>query len=166
MAKGTFMRHMRQSNPLRRLIGLEVYIFAEDDTGRAFADQLCEKARQGVRVFIIYDSFGTRGFTGAEPEMFRRLRSCGAHVRVFHPTRPWECQYSWRPANRDHRKLLVIDGEIAGLGGLNIGREYGGSGLLPKKLKKNEYWRDNAIGVSGPKAASCSCILFGRHGIT
>ncbi|HET6250435.1 MAG TPA: phospholipase D-like domain-containing protein [Tepidisphaeraceae bacterium] len=133
----------------RRFIGLEVYIFAEDDTGRAFADLLCEKARQGLRVFVIYDAFGTRGFTGAEPAMFQRMRNCGARVQVFHPTRPWECLYSWRPANRDHRKLLVIDGDIAGLGGLNIGREYGGSGLVPKRLKKNEYWRDNAIGVTG-----------------
>jgi cardiolipin synthase len=136
----------------RRFIALEVYIFAEDDTGRAFADLLCEKARQGVRVFVVYDAYGTRGFTGAEPEMFQRMRNAGARVQAFHPTRPWECQFSWRPANRDHRKLLLIDGDIAGMGGLNIGREYGGSGLVPKKLKKNEYWRDNAIGIVGPGA--------------
>jgi cardiolipin synthase len=66
--------------------------------------------------------------------------------------RPWECSFSWRPVNRDHRKLLVIDGEIAGLGGLNIGRNYGASKLVPKKLRKCEYWRDNAIGVTGPGA--------------
>lgn len=136
----------------RRLIGLEVYIFADDDTGRAFADLLCQKAQEGVRVFVIYDSFGTRGLAGGEPAMFKRLRQCGARVQVFHPMRPWECTYSWRPVNRDHRKMLVVDGEVAGLGGLNIGGEYAGLWVGPSKLKACEFWRDNAIGLRGPGA--------------
>jgi len=136
----------------RRWIGLEVYTFADDDTGRAFADLLCRKAKQGVKVYIIYDSFGTRGAMGDEPEMFRRLRASGARVQVFHPTRPWECKYGWRAIHRDHRKLLVIDGEIAGLGGLNIGQEYAGSWIVPSKLESCEFWRDNAIGISGAGA--------------
>lgn len=111
----------------RRRICLEVYIFADDDTGHAFAEALCRKARDGVHVYVIYDSFGSRGFFGDEPEMFKEMRRNGVRLQQFHPMRPWECQYSWRPANRDHRKLLVVDHEIAGLGGVNIGTEYGGS---------------------------------------
>lgn len=136
----------------KRWIALEVYIFADDDTGRAFVDLLCQKARQGVRVYVLYDSFGTRGPAGAEPEMFQRLRASGARVQVFHPTRFWECQHSWRPANRDHRKLLVIDGEIAGLGGLNIGAEYAGSWVVPTRIDSCEFWRDTAVGIRGPGA--------------
>ena len=139
----------------KRVIGLEVYIFADDETGQAFADLLCKKAKEGVRVFVIYDSFGTRGFTGAEPEMFQRMRNAGAQVQVFHPMRPWECHYGWRPVNRDHRKLLVIDGSAAWLGGLNIGREYGGSWIKHRAKKKCQFWRDNAVSIYGP-----GCKLF------
>ncbi len=133
-----------------RRICLEVYIFADDDTGRAFADLLCEKARQGVKVFVIYDSFGSF-YTSAL--LFDRLKRNGVHVEVFHPIKPWECRYSWRPANRDHRKLLVIDDHIAGMGGLNIGREYAGSWIVPANDQHEaDFWRDNAIGISGPSA--------------
>jgi len=133
----------------KRYICLEVYIFASDDTGRAFADLLCEKAQQGVRVYVIYDAFGS---SAADWHMFKRLRRAGVRVQVFHPIRPWECQFSWRPFNRDHRKLLVIDDRIAGLGGLNIGDEYAGPWIVPHAPPPCGLWRDNAIGIVGPSA--------------
>src|SRR6266404_9606813 len=111
-----------------RIIFLEVYIFAGDDTGQAFADLLCAKARQGVRVYVIYDSLGCAG-TSSRP-MFRRMRRAGVRLQQFHPMLPWECNFGWRPFNRDHRKLLVIDRRIAGIGGLNIGAEYAGSWVV------------------------------------
>jgi len=134
----------------RRVIYLEVYIFASDDTGWAFANLLCEKARQGVRVFVIYDSFGS---WDTDRRLFKRLRASGVHVQEFHPIRPWEGNYSWRPANRDHRKLLVIDREIAGIGGLNIGAEYAGKWIVRRPSRRCEAWRDNAVGIVGPGAA-------------
>jgi len=134
----------------RRLICLEVYIFSSDETGRAFADLLCEKARQGVAVYVIYDDFGS---IGADPQMFKRMRQSGVHLALFHPLRPWKCQFSWRPINRDHRKLVVIDDQIAGLGGLNIGNEYAGSWIVPTPAKPCELWRDNAVGIVGPGAS-------------
>src|SRR5690349_5981171 len=69
----------------KRYICLEVYIFASDDTGRAFADLLCEKAQQGVRVYVIYDDFGS---SAADWHMFKRLRRSGVRVQIFHPIRP------------------------------------------------------------------------------
>jgi cardiolipin synthase A/B len=165
----------------RRRICLEVYIFADDDTGHAFADALCRRARDGLRVFVIYDSFGSRGIGGREPEMFRAMRHNGVRLEQFHPMRPWECQFSWRPANRDHRKLLLVDHDIAGMGGLNVGAEYAGSwvgraavsglgGGIATAVKSAvntaigsaageppadvcDFWRDNAIGIRGPGAA-------------
>jgi cardiolipin synthase len=160
----------------RRRICLEVYIFASDDTGRAFADLLCRKAMEGLKVYVIYDSFGS---IGSDNEMFYRMRRSGVTLAEFHPLSPWDCQHSWRPFNRDHRKLLLIDDDIAGLGGLNVGREYAGSwvvgngseglagGLLgsgagarndadhPQNAAEPQpcdFWRDNAIGLQGPSS--------------
>lgn len=128
---------------------VEMYIFAGDETGRAFADLLCRKASEGVRVYVIYDSFGS---IGTDREMFRRMQRAGAQVEQFHPIRPWEAQFGWRPANRDHRKLIVVDYDRAGLGGLNLGREYAGSWVIPSTGPDNDFWRDTAVGLTGPSA--------------
>ena len=133
----------------QRIICLEVYIFASDATGRAFADLLSEKARQGVRVFLIYDSFGSMGSDG---DMFRQMRRSGVRLQEFHPLLPWNARFSWRPVNRDHRKLLVIDNHIAGIGGLNIASEYAGSWIASSSADECEAWRDNAVGIVGPAA--------------
>jgi cardiolipin synthase len=147
----------------RHRICLEVYIFASDDTGRAFADLLCRKALEGVRVYVMYDSVGS---IATDRQMFRRMQRSGVHLEEFHPIRPWECRFSWRPANRDHRKLLVIDDELAGMGGLNVGREYAGSWIIDTSgvtgsgaqsgaqsgADASDFWRDNAIGLRGPVA--------------
>ncbi|HTW95789.1 MAG TPA: phospholipase D-like domain-containing protein [Tepidisphaeraceae bacterium] len=126
----------------RRLIGLEVYIFRGDQTGQAFANALCDRARRGVRVFVIYDSFGS---FDTDPQIFERMRSAGVRVIEFHPMWPWNCHHAWRPANRNHRKLLIVDDTIAGMGGLNIGDEYAGSGATLR-------WRDSAMAVVGPSS--------------
>jgi cardiolipin synthase len=130
-------------------ICLEVYIFASDHTGRAFADLLCHKSRQGVEVYLIYDSFGS---LGSDRAMFQQMRDAGIHLQAFHPIRPWENRFGWRPFNRNHRKLLVIDDNIVGMGGLNIGSEYAGSWIVPSDRDCCEFWRDNAIGIVGPAA--------------
>jgi cardiolipin synthase len=129
-------------------ICLEVYIFRDDDTGRAFVELLCKKARDGVSVYVIYDSVGS--FGSGEP-FFDRMRAAGIRLGEFHPVKPWRCLHGWRPFNRDHRKLLVIDDSIAGLGGLNVGKEYAGSWVV-RARKGDQPWRDNAIGIRGPRA--------------
>ena len=133
----------------KRLICLEVYIFASDETGRAFADLLCQKAQQGARVFVIYDSFGS---INSNAGMFHRMRNAGVRLEEFHPMHPWSTRFSWRPLNRDHRKLLVIDNHIAGIGGLNIGLEYSGSWIARGRRSECEAWRDNAVSIIGPGA--------------
>jgi cardiolipin synthase len=129
---------------------LEVYIFASDDTGRAFADLLSAKAREGVRVFLIYDSFGS---FASDKSIFLQMRRAGVDIRAFNPVRPWDCKYAWRPFNRDHRKLLIIDYDKAGMGGLNVGGNYAGSWVVQSStLCPSDFWRDNAIGIAGPGA--------------
>jgi cardiolipin synthase len=133
-----------------RRICLEVYIFADDDTGRAFSELLSKKAQQGLFVYVIYDSFGSMQ---SNRKMFDDMRRFGVRLREFHPIRPWDCQYGWRPFNRDHRKLLLVDDQIAGMGGLNVGREYAGSWVIDTGSgASTDFWRDNAIGIQGPGA--------------
>ena len=108
------------------LVCLEVYIFANDETGRIFTDLLCKRAREGVRVYVIYDDLGSMG----AGELFKRLAAAGVRLGKFHPVFPWELKFSWRPWNRNHRKLLVIDNELAGMGGLNLGANYAGSWVV------------------------------------
>ena len=141
---------LRGVKSARDQICLEAYIFHSDETGRAFADALAERASAGVRVFVIYDSFGS---IDSDPAMFLKMRRAGVHLAEFHPIRPWDTNHSWRPLNRDHRKLLVIDNKIAGLGGLNVGSEYG-SGFLSPRARRCDLWRDNAISIMGPGAAT------------
>jgi cardiolipin synthase len=139
----------------RKRICLEAYIFAADDTGCAFGELLAEKAKQGVRVFVIYDAFGSFGVQHLwreRPIIFETMRRSGVRLAEFHPTRPWEGRYSWRPVNRDHRKLLVIDDDLAGLGGLNVGGEYAGSWVVHNDKRECDLWRDNAVGLVGPAA--------------
>jgi cardiolipin synthase len=143
----------------RFLICLEVYIFANDETGKAFTELLCRKARQGVRVYVIYDALASMG---SKP-LFEQLTAAGVRLGVFHPVLPWQLKFGWRPWNRDHRKLLVIDNELGGMGGLNVGGNYAGSWVVSKvrnvrrKLKHQpvpecDFWRDTAIGLRGPGA--------------
>lgn len=144
---------------------LESYIFASDETGRAFADLLCKKASQGIHVYVIYDSLGS---WASDRQMFRQMRRAGVHVQEFHPIRPWECRFSWRPFNRDHRKLLVIDNDIAGMGGLNVGAEYAGSWVIrSKEADIADFWRDTAIGLRGPGARYfLRCFAKSWHYVT
>ncbi|MGA2501533.1 MAG: phospholipase D-like domain-containing protein [Tepidisphaeraceae bacterium] len=139
----------------RKRVGLEVYIFRSDPTGRAFAELLAAKAKSGVPVYLIYDSFGCME---TDEGVFKLMSRAGVRMAEFHPMRPWDCRYSWRPANRDHRKLLVIDDHLAGLGGLNIGDEYAGSWVSRRKPVR-EPWRDNALGIRGPLASLFQVIF-------
>lgn len=132
----------------KRRVCLESYIFHDDETGRAFAELLSVKAREGLEVYVIYDSFGSMH---SDRNMYRAMARSGVRVREFHPMRPWEVKFSWRPFNRDHRKILVVDDERAGLGGLNVGAEYAGSWVIPGS-KGCEVWRDNAVSLEGPSA--------------
>lgn len=85
--------------------------------------------------------------------------------------RPWECRCSWRPFNRDHRKLLVIDNDIAGMGGLNVGAEYAGSWVIRNDTSEEDnvadFWRDTAIGITGPGARHfLRCFAKSWHYVT
>ncbi|HEX4328868.1 MAG TPA: phospholipase D-like domain-containing protein, partial [Burkholderiales bacterium] len=95
---------------------LETYIYEDDVTGRAVTDALCAAAQRGARVFVMVDGIGARHFA---PAFRRRFLECGVQLLMFRPLK-----FSWfRPMphlRRLHRKLAVIDGATAFVGGINI----------------------------------------------
>lgn len=146
-------------------INLETYIFEADEIGQQFADMLLEKQAAGVQVNIIYDSVGA---LGTPKEFFERLRAAGIQVLEFNPINPLARQKKgWQLNNRDHRKLMVVDGRIAFLGGINISESYSSAPsskpskpAKPPKPKEGEGegeeqsgWRDTHLRIEGPVVA-------------
>lgn len=112
-------------------INMETYILDDDEIGRKFADALLEKQSQGVQVNLIRDSAGT---FSTPSKFFRRLKKHGVRVLEFNPINPLAARKTWALNQRDHRKLLIIDGRIAFLGGINISSVYsGGSARSARK---------------------------------
>ena len=106
----------------------------------------------------IYDSFGSRGSAAASRRCSARCAATACGSQQFHPMRPWECQFSWRPVNRDHRKLLMVDDDIAGMGGLNVGAEYAGSWVGRSGGQRRRRWdRDGGeVRREQPRSASAA----------
>lgn len=128
----------------RSTIHLEMYIIHNDRVGRRFVDLLAAKAREGVTVRVIYDWFGSG--VGYLRGLFRPIEQAGGQVRVFNPPTV-KAMFGW--VWRNHRKLLVVDGEVASIGGLCIGQSWEG---VP--AKGQGPWRDTAIEMRGPAVAS------------
>lgn len=115
-------------------IVLEMYIFAGDGTGREFRDRLAAAARRGVQVRVLVDGVGSWSLPA---DFWDGLRAAGGRVKVFRPVSRGMFLF------RNHRKLLLVDGRIAFVGGMNIADEYyrGREGEPP--------WRDNALEIAG-----------------
>lgn len=132
-------------------INVESYIIDDDEIGRQFADLLIERQAQGVQVNLIYDSIGSIGTPRA---FFERLAQAGVNVLEFNPVNPLAAKKTWAPNHRDHRKLLVVDGRIAFMGGINIssvnssGSSVGGGSKRPVDLSSG--WRDTDVQIEGP----------------
>lgn len=126
-----------------KFIHFESYIIYSDDVGRRFAEILSAKAGQGVKVRVLYDWLG--GLGKASRRFWRQLRQAGVEVRCFNPPRP-ESPLSW--ISRDHRKMIGVDGRIAYITGLCVGRKWMGDpeGNVPP-------WRDTGIEIRGPAVA-------------
>jgi cardiolipin synthase A/B len=134
-------------------INMETYILEDDDVGRRFADALIEKQRQGVQVNLIYDSVGT---LGTPVEFFQRLRDNGIRTLEFNPVNPATAKAGWDVNQRDHRKLLIIDGQTVFLGGINISSVYSGGSSRGRSKPRPDGdlpWRDTDLQIDGPVVA-------------
>ncbi|MES2932434.1 MAG: cardiolipin synthase [Pseudomonadota bacterium] len=140
-------------------INLETYIFDQDPLGQRFSDLLIAKQKEGVQVRIIYDSVGT---IGTPATFFDRMRDAGIQLVAFNPINPFARVGRWRINNRDHRKILIVDGKVAFAGGVNISNTYS-NGSLFRSGKKNEDkigWRDTHLKIEGPAVASFQWIFL------
>jgi cardiolipin synthase len=139
-------------------INLETYIFDQDEMGLRFADLLMRKQREGVQVNIIYDCVGTIGTPEA---FFDRMRRAGIHLCPYHPLNPLLRIGRWKINNRDHRKILVVDGKVAFTGGANISQTYAKGSLFHSRSKKPSSlgWRDTHVRIEGPAVAPLQ-LLF------
>lgn len=134
-------------------INLETYIFEQDAVGLQFAEALMERQRSGVQVHVIYDAVGT---IGTPQSFFDTMRDAGIQLVAFNPVNPLKLMAPWAPNNRDHRKILVVDGRVAFTGGINLSNTYSNSSLFRSKSRGNAKvgWRDTHIRIEGPAVAA------------
>jgi len=129
-----YPRWERVIRAARHHVHLLFYSWSRDEVGRAFVDLLAQKAREGVEVRAMYDAVGS---PGVGKSFFRPLTEAGGKARPFFPLK-----FSGRPPLinfRNHRKLLIVDGRVAFLGGINLGSRFGA-------------WHDLALELQGPAA--------------
>ena len=129
-------------------INFETYVFWDGQIGREFTEALAERARAGVKVSAILDAQGTNKMGLAN---LARLREAGVEVVKYH-------SIFWldprRYNNRSHRKLLIVDGKIAFVGGAGIADQWTGNADSP------QHWRDNHYKVTGPVVAQLQAIFM------
>lgn len=141
-------------------INMETYILEDDAVGQQFAQAPVAKQRQGVQVNLIRDSVGTLGTPAA---FFQQLSDSGIQVLEFNPVNPLLARKSWELNQRDHRKLLVVDGRTAFLGGINISSVYSGGSRRVAKSPPTEgslAWRDTDLQLQGPVVAELQKLFI------
>ena len=146
----TFQAMFAAIGNARNHINLETYIIEDDEVGNRFADALIEKQAQGVPVNLIYDSVGSMS---VPREFFKRLTDGGVKVVEFNPVNPLTAKKGWEVNQRDHRKLLIVDGKTAFLGGINISSVYSGGSFSTRFRQRpggGLPWRDTHLQVEGP----------------
>ncbi len=141
-------------------IHMEYYELADvHAAGTTLGALLAKKLREGVRVAIVYDGVGS---DHTPDEFFAGLQRAGAAVLEFRGLNPLRRHFGLRFNDRDHRKLLVIDGRAAVIGGVNLSRVYENPRSAGAPRNPNEaFWYDAAIRIEGPAVAEAQKLL--RH---
>lgn len=139
---------LRELEKAEKYIFIEFFILSEDSMWEPIHNILKEKAKKGVEIRVMFDDFGsiTRQYRGFAD----RLRSEGIKVSIFNKIRPSANTFI---NNRNHRKIIVIDGKVAFTGGMNIADEY------INKVALHGYWMDSAIMLKG-KAVTSFVVMF------
>jgi len=132
----------------RRHVHLEVYIFDDGQMGEAFAQALMSRAKEGVKVRVVYDAVGSNK---TSREFFQTLKNAGVQVHAFRPVDPATLLKKGAGVHqRNHRKLLIVDSRVAFLGGLNISEVYSGDSSSRNVPFDERAWRDTQLQVEGP----------------
>lgn len=147
--KETFTEIIRSLKKAEKFIHLEYYIFRSDRLGRKIMTILKEKAKLGVEVLFIYDAAGSRKLAFEEIEA---MKAAGIKVQAFSPLKYGF--FNQKVNFRNHRKIIVIDGKIGFVGGLNVGVEYLGED------EKVGYWRDTHLLLKGGAVYSLHMVFL------
>lgn len=133
-----YERQLEDIKNAKKSINIMYYLFKPDAAGKMFRDALTEKAKEGIQVNLIYDSSGN---LKTRLSFFKKLIAAGGKVRPFFPS-----VFKFINNNfcyRNHRKIVVIDGEIGYVGGMNIGVDY------LSQDKRIKPWRDTHLRITG-----------------
>jgi cardiolipin synthase len=138
-------------------VHLETYIFADDEVGRALRDLLIRRRQEGIEVRVLYDAIGSVTTPAA---FFEPMRQAGVEVLQFRPLDPTRT-VPWKLNNRDHRKIVVVDGRVAFTGGINISSTYASSSSLRPGPERGQEqaWRDTHVEIEGPAAAQFQTLF-------
>ena len=145
----TFPAMLQAINEAKSFINMEFYRFESDKLGTTFSDALIIKARQGVKVRIIYDDVGSWSLSN---KMIEKLKDGGIEIFPFMPVRfPWLTN---KINFRNHRKILVVDGINGFVGGLNIANKY------LHGVKGIGQWRDTHLVIKGEAVATLNSVFM------
>ncbi|HZO02508.1 MAG TPA: cardiolipin synthase [Burkholderiales bacterium] len=122
----------------QKTITFESYIYWSGETGAAFTQALIERARNGVKVHVLFDALGSGKI---DKRFVAEMKAAGIEVEKYNP---WRWDTLARMNNRTHRKIMVIDGRVGYTGGAGIGDEWRGNAQDP------QHWRDTQYRVEGP----------------
>lgn len=147
--KATFDDILRGIEEAEDYILVQFYIFRDDGLGRRIGDALRRRAAAGVRAFLLYDEVGSIGLSA---DWIRSMRADGVQVHHFDTTRGWWNRFQLN--FRNHRKIVVVDGRVAWIGGHNVGDEYLGTSA------KRGAWRDTHARIEGPAALEAQGVFL------
>ncbi|HSW04812.1 phospholipase D-like domain-containing protein [Aquabacterium sp.] len=157
----TFAAMFEAIDKARRTVLFESYIIEDIAISQRLAALLAKKRAEGVQVLLIYDALGSIGTDGS---YFQSLRDAGVPTCAFNPVNPIKRPGYWDITHRDHRKILVVDREVAITGGINISAVYatGSFGRQRRQAPegiKAEGWRDTQVQLRGPAAAALDDLV-------
>ena len=153
-----FPEVMRALHSATHHIHIEYYIFENDAIGNEIKSILIKKAAEGVKVRLIYDAFGSRSL---KRRFLQQLRNGGVEVFPFNRIhfRPLANRLNYR----NHRKIIVIDGHVGFVGGMNISDRYinKDKGVATHRGNKDQlYWRDTHLRIDGPGVQYLQYLFF------
>jgi cardiolipin synthase len=131
-----------------RRVALETYNYSDGAAGRQFMDALVAAAERGVVVRVVLDSFGA---SSPPADARERLTRAGVRLAWFNPLRPWTIEST---NSRTHRKLLIVDGDVAFTGGVGIADHWLGH------AQDKDHWRDTQFRITGPAVRLFEACFF------
>ena len=156
----TFPAMFAAIHAARRYLYLEYYILEDvSSNGEQLGDLLLAKAQEGVRVYVIYDGIGS---IGTPSDFFTRLQAAGIQVVQFNPPNPLHFGGHFSLNERDHRKMLIADGTVVIVGGVNLSSTYQSAPGSPRVQAPQDVWRDTDLEISGPVVIALE-KLFREH---